>query len=142
MVEVVDLESLMGKYVDVDTLVEEVLPKLGYEASYMTIASNGNGYFAIVKAEKNGETIYLGVNSLETGEPICVGQIETPIAELNAKLEEAIKELNYARHNVDDCPDPNHDFGERVHMGELEHVDMHVDSAIGLLEQAKKLIGI
>lgn len=138
----VEIESLVGKYIDVDTLVEEVLPKLGYKASYITIASNGNGYFAIVRAEKGGEVIYLGVNSLETGDPMCVGQIETPIGELKAKLEEAIKELDYARHNVDDCPDPSHDWGERVHMGELEHADMHVDSAIGLLEQAKKLIGI
>jgi arginine repressor len=68
-----ELEDLAGVYIGSSELVEKLREK-GFEAEETTICRNSAGYFAIVKAAKNGETVYLGVESF-TGEPICVGAV-------------------------------------------------------------------
>ena len=75
-------ENFAGKHIGSDELEEE-LKNFGYKVQQLTICSNSNGYFSILKAEQEGEVSYLGVVSLD-GEPICVGTV-TPMIKLPFK---------------------------------------------------------
>jgi len=71
-----EFEDLAGEFIDVDTLIER-LKSEGYEATYTSINNRLGNYFAIVRAERKGKPIYLGVESF-TGDPICVGIVQVP----------------------------------------------------------------
>ena len=75
-------DNYCGKHIGSDELEEE-LKKQGYKVKQVTVCSNSNGYFAILRAEQAGEVKYLGVVSLD-GEPICVGTV-TPMIKLPFK---------------------------------------------------------
>ena len=75
-------DNYCGEHIGSDELEEE-LKKLGYKVQQLTICSNSNGYFSILKAEQQGEVSYLAVVSLD-GEPICVGTV-TPMIKLPFK---------------------------------------------------------
>ena len=67
-------ENYCGRYIGSDELEEE-LKKLGYKVQQLTVCSNINGYFSILKVEQQGEVSYLGVVSLD-GEPMCTGTVK------------------------------------------------------------------
>ena len=66
-------DNYCGKYIDSDELEEE-LKKLGYKVQQVTVCSNSNGYFSILRVEQEGEVSYLAVVSLD-GESICIGTV-------------------------------------------------------------------
>jgi len=66
-------DNYCGRHIDSDELEEE-LKKLGYKVQQVTVCSNNNGYFSILRVEQEEEVSYLAVVSLD-GEPICVGTV-------------------------------------------------------------------
>lgn len=66
-------DNYCGRHIGSDELEEE-LKKLGYKVQQVTVCSNSNGYFSILRAEQKGEVSYLAVVSLD-GEPICIGTV-------------------------------------------------------------------
>lgn len=70
----VDLNEYAGQYIGSDELATS-LNKLGYEVKQVTIADNNSGYFAIIRARKDGEEEFVAVESF-TGSPMCVGKVQ------------------------------------------------------------------
>jgi len=58
---------------------------------------------------------------------------------LRKKLQEALIELHFARHNIKDCPFL-HPKEERENIGELEHSDIHVESAESLIKECIEIL--
>jgi nucleosome binding factor SPN SPT16 subunit len=59
--------------------------------------------------------------------------------EVRQLFNEILHELKCARHNVGDCPEHKQD---EPYIGELEHADMHIENAIGLVNRLKNLLQI
>jgi hypothetical protein len=59
--------------------------------------------------------------------------------EVKQLFNEILRELECARHNVGDCPEHKKD---EPYIGELEHADMHIENAIGLVNRLKNLLQI
>ena len=70
-------ERYCGKFIGSDELEDELVQQ-GYKVESIHVCSNNNGYFVLLRVEKDGEVCYLAVDSL-SGEPMCVGTVEVSI---------------------------------------------------------------